>query len=206
MMRKTSFARGSWNPSDWTLVKGPRWDHFGKWVQHDEFIENEVPEVSDTRVLRENSELASLTYTSMVLAKPVVGDFKLNVRMSYMDQMAPLIVLAPELGSDQKGRPEYRRHFEFVLYNKGINVWEHFHSPHVGPEWMLRAFLPSTTMPEKVYTLGLELRNRNNHQQIKVLLDGQEKMTAGLHIGPSVFAGITGCEGQNRFYDFELSR
>jgi hypothetical protein len=206
MNNKCSFARGLWNPEEWTLVKSPRWEHFGNWTQHDEFIANETPEVPDKAALRENSELACRTYTSMGLAKPVAGDFHLNVRMAFMDQMAPLVVFAPELGSDSKGRPEYRRHFEFVLYNKGINVWEHFHSPHDGPEWMLRSFLPVSVLPERVYTLGLELSGRRNHQSVKVFLDGQAKMTVGLNMGPSVYAGITGCEGQNRFYDFELSR
>lgn len=71
---------------------------------------------------------------------------------------------------------------------------------------MLRCFLPLEVLPGRIYDLGLKLRNRDGFQTVKVTLDGQARAVVGLDIGTSVFAGITGCEGQNRFYDFELSR
>jgi len=30
---ETSFSKGTWNPTEWTIVKSSRWPHVGKWVQ-----------------------------------------------------------------------------------------------------------------------------------------------------------------------------
>jgi len=37
------FTPDGWKPEEWFLIKSPRFDHFGKWVQQDDCIRNEVP-------------------------------------------------------------------------------------------------------------------------------------------------------------------
>jgi hypothetical protein len=201
-----NFARGAWKADEWTLVKSPRWDHFGGWVQGEDYIQNETPDVPDKRLFLENQQLAEKTYSSMVLARPIEGNFNLNVRMSFLDRMAPLVVLAPELEQDDKGRPHYGKHFEFVLYDLGINVWEHFYSRTEGPSWMLRGFMPRPLNANQTHSLTLQLKHHGRRQAVNILLNEQVQMTIGLEIGPKMFAGITGCEGENRFYSFELSQ
>ena len=118
-----SFARGAWDPNRWMLVKSPRWSHFGGWVQKDDCIENETPADAAAKDLL--GKRAPETYTSMVLKRTFSGNVVVRSTMEFTDRMAPLIVLAPTLGKAAKGRPEYREHYEVVLYDGGINVWHH---------------------------------------------------------------------------------
>ena len=46
--------------------------------------------------------------------------------MSFDHLMAPLIVIAPELGRSADGKYlELRDHYEIVLFFQGINIWHH---------------------------------------------------------------------------------
>ena len=121
--RRVEFGRGKWDSSQWILVKSPRWSYFGGWVQKDGHIENQVPAGVDDQTLQ--GKRAAETYTSMVLKEPVSGNVVIKAKMSYLYQMAPLLVIAPELGKSAEGIPEYREHWEVVLYNRGLNVWHH---------------------------------------------------------------------------------
>ena len=40
---KCSFAKGQWDPNDWTLVKSHGSEHVGDWVQKETHIENRTP-------------------------------------------------------------------------------------------------------------------------------------------------------------------
>ena len=60
-----SFQKGKWNSNNWQLVKSPRWDYFGKWIQRDGYIENATPAGVTAKQIQ--SKKAAETYTSMVL-------------------------------------------------------------------------------------------------------------------------------------------
>ena len=75
-----SFAQGQWDPNDWIMVKSPRWEHFGQWIQHDEYIQNETP--IDATAEDMISRRAAETYTSMVLKQ------KFNPNMTVQATMA----------------------------------------------------------------------------------------------------------------------
>jgi hypothetical protein len=62
----------------------------------------------------------------MVYTQRVQGNFTVTASMSFAYQMAPLIVLAPELSENAQGQKEYAEHFEIIIFNEGVNVWQHF--------------------------------------------------------------------------------
>lgn len=97
----------------------------GEWIQRDTHIENKTPK--DAKPVELVSARAGETYTSMVLKNKCSGEITVRCRLEFSDQMAPLIVITPELGRDKQGRREYRRYFEIVIYDKGVNVWHHYH-------------------------------------------------------------------------------
>ena len=197
-----SFAKGGWNPDEWILVKSARWDYFGGWIQKDTHIENETPENAKPNELLQ--KYASETYTSMVLKRKVSGNVTVISTMEFDDRMAPLIVMAPELGKDKLGRSEYREHFEIVFSYRGINVWHHFYIDGK-PWWKNAAYFRFTLEPRKKYALTVKIEKTNKGKQLSVLIDGHEMGYMDDSLPDEFYVGITGCEGVNRFYDFSIS-
>ena len=200
----TSFARDAWNSDDWILVKSARWDHFGVWVQREDRIENQTPPDATPKELL--PQRAPQTYTSMVLKMKFRGRrVDVDSTMEFADRMAPQIVIAPALGKDAKGRPEYREHWEIVLWDKGVNVWHHI--PKDGkPWWKKVAFARYPFKPDTRYRLGVRVEKTRKGKMLSVSVDGDVKMGYMDDSLPEAFyVGITGCEGINRFYDFSVS-
>lgn len=192
------FTPGCWKQEEWVLVKSPRFDHFGKWVQQEDCIRNEVPAgVSPDDLL---GKRAGETYTSMVYAKPFTGDLRVTAELSFAHRMAPLVVLAPSLGKDAAGRPEYREHFEICVYDEGVNVWHHTFADGK-PSWKKAAFTRFPLKPNTHYTLDVELKGK----QMSVAIDGHAFGYIEEALPKTVYAGITGCEGVNAFYGMTAS-
>ena len=198
-----SFARGAWDPNDWIMVRSPRWDHPGKWVQADAYIQNETPKDATPQDLL--GKRAGETYTSMVLRKKLSPDITVRSTLEFTHQMAPLIVIAPELGRDDQGSPEYREHYEIVIYDKGLNLW--YHNFKDGKPWWKKIAESSFALkPNTRYNLAVTVSKKQHGKMISISV-------AGHHIGilresfPDQFhVGITGCEGKNNFYDFQVDK
>ena len=196
---KCTFDKAGWKPDEWTLVKSPRWAHFGNWVQRSDHIENETPPGATPKLLL--GKLAPQSYTSMVYKAKVTGKVTIKATMAFDDRMAPIIVIAPELGKSAGGQPEYREHYEVCVFDQGVNVWRHsFKSGK--PSWQKAAFARFPLKPRTRYTLQVTKRRK----QLTVTIDGHEFGYLDESLPEEFHVGITGCEGVNRFYDFELSK
>ena len=136
----------------------------------------------------------------MLYREPLAA-FCARVEMAFAERMAPLVVLADEPGRDQAGRREYRGHVEVVLFDRGINVWHHFWNRDRGPHWKKAAHLAFPAEAGRRYALEVERQG----PALQVRLD-QRVLEVGLALPERLYAGITGCEGRNRFYSFSLSR
>ena len=196
------FAKEKWRPGDWILVKSGRWDRVGTWVQRQDCIENAVPADAAPKDLR--GKRAGETYTSMVWNRELGPDTVVRATMSFAERMAPLIVIAPELGKDARGRPEFRNHFEVVLFDQGINVWQHFRVDGK-PAWKKLAYSRFPLKPNTRYRLEVSLKQTAKGRQMVVKVDGHEFGFINDVLPVKYRVGITGCEGVNRFYDFRVS-
>jgi len=194
------FDRGQWSPSDWILVKSPRWNYCGKWIQQEKGISNRTPTAPPEEL---QGKLAGETYTSMVLKAPISGSHAVTATMMFEYQMAPLIVIAPELGRSASGAPEYREHYEIVLYDQGINVWYHYFK-NGKPEWKLAAFLKAPFKPRTPYCLEVKIDYRPAGTSLTVTCDRRTFGFLDNTFPGSYYVGITGCEGVNSFYDFTI--
>ena len=135
---QVDFSRGKWDSSQWIVVKSPRLDYCRGFTQRDGWIENICPDVSPEEVFKKHN---NLVYSGMVFR----DKFKLGVcvssKMGFDYRMAPLIVIAPELGKSADGKPEFREHWEIVLYDRGLNVWHHYMTEEGKPAWYKAASL-----------------------------------------------------------------
>ncbi len=191
------FARNAWKADDWIMVKSPRWSYSGKWIQRDDHILNATPADASRQDLL--SARAAETYTSMVLKEKVAGAATITSTMSFDDQMAPLIVLADSLGDDGNGRREYRSHTEIVLFDGGINIWQH-HYRDGKPSWVRLAWSSFRLKPGIRHQVKVTVAGK----QIEVTAAGHTIGCTNPDLPESYYVGITGCEGKNRFYDFSV--
>jgi len=198
---RCDFVSGKWSRSDWVLLKSPRWDYFGDWIQKIDHIENCVPAKATPEELLK--KYSAQTYSCMLwkillkTTKPV----EIHSRMSFDDRMAPLIVLSGVYGKDLKNRPELREHWEVVLYDKGLNIWHHEYKDGK-PCWYLAAALQATFKANVVYDVQVRMQKVKNNIRMEVFCADQKLTYTSRDFPASFYVGITGCEGLNRFYDF----
>lgn len=195
-----SFARGAWNTNDWVAVKSPRWDYLHDFVQMDDHIINQTPDLPDDELFRKHERDV---FSSILLRQPFSLGTEISSTMSFDHRMAPLIVLAAPLGADATGRPEFREHFEIVLFDEGLNVWHHRYRDGK-PSWHLAAFLRAPFKPKTKYDLKVSLQKRHGTKQLSVSCGGHVFGYEDDDLPETFQAGVTGCEGRNRFYDFRV--
>jgi hypothetical protein len=181
-------------------VKSSRWDYVKEFVQEEDHITNPCPNLPDEEIYAKH---VTDIYASMVYNKKFEAKAKISSVMSFDHLMAPLIVIAPRLGEDDKGRPEFREHHEVVLYNEGINVW-HYVFENGKAKWHLAAFLRAPFEAKRKYDLEVTLEKRRGQVQMDITCGGYHLGYQDEALPDSFYVGITACEGRNRFYDFRV--
>ena len=195
----TSFAKGKWDRTEWLTVKGPRFPYVYEMVQNDDHITNPV----DAKYAK---SYGGAVYTAQVLKYQFEGNFTVSSKMSFDQRMAPLLVIAPELGQSADGKhPEFREHYEIVLYDQGFNVWHHLWRDEK-PYWYKAAYLKTAFKPKTVYELQVQLVWTAKGCQMIVRCDGHELGYTELSMRQvPMYVGLIACEGNNRFYDFKVT-
>jgi hypothetical protein len=184
------------------MVKSPRWSYVGDWEQCSDHISNSVPKGISNEDLQE--KYYEQTYTSMLLKKKLKGNFTLSSTMSFDYQMAPLLVVAPDYGTDSQESAEYRDHFEIVLFNEGLNIWHHYYEDGK-PYWRKAAFMDADFKACQKYTVTVDIEFADTGPMMTVSCDGRKFGYTDDTLPEEFFVGITGCEGINRFYDFQVT-
>ena len=195
-----SFAKGKWDNALFQLVKSPRFQMKGEFIQQDDHIVNKVPANLTEKQLLSCPE----AYCALLTKEKFNGNITISSKMSFDHLMAPLIVIAPELGKSADGKyPELRDHYEIVLFYQGINVWHHRYIDGK-PSWYKLAYLKCDFKAKTVYDLSVTLRHTKKGVQMIIKCDGKEFGCAmpKEFTAKDYFAGIIACEGVNRFYDF----
>lgn len=184
---RIDFAVTKWNPNDFEYVDSLRTPCGATFMQETDCI------VNDTQ--KEN--INDHNYVSLLHGRVMTLPAEVETECLFERFGAPLIVLTDDVRVAEDGRKVYGHHFEVVAYEEGINVWE----------------LNGTEQPLKIayarfpVTAGekLTLRVRLNPGRITAELNGQVLEAKAERLPMNLRAGITGCEGVNRFYRFTVS-
>jgi hypothetical protein len=173
----------------------------GLWIQKEDCIVNYTPENAAPEELCGGGKYVADTFASMVLKKRFNSPAKAASTMSFDYKMAPLIFVANEIDVSVKV-PLLGERYEVVLYNEGINVWEHFRQDgKIAYNKIL--FYRKTFLAKQKYQM--EVAVNPNKRSITVAV-GESYFTVRTPLlGDSYYIGIMGCEGVNRFYDFEIT-
>ena len=141
-------------------VKSTRWDYVHGFEQCADHIVNKNGPWSDEELYEKH---VTEVYSSMLLKEKFFGKHRFSATMSFDHLMAPLMVIAPELGKSADGRHcEFRRHHEIVLYNEGINVWRYDWNGKTS-SWVLAAFLRSPFEAKRRYELSVTVGHSAHH-------------------------------------------
>ena len=205
---ETSFARGKWDENEWLKFKSLRFDYVHGFKQEADHIVNESPEgISDEELY---ASRVTEVYSSIVYREKLGGfgetalpkTVEVSATMSFDHLMAPLIVLTPQLDQDDEGRYAFKKHVEVVLYNEGINVW-HYRYENGQLKWYLAAFARAPFEPKRKYTLKVKVQAGRFAPRMTIECGKVKFGYEDEEIPASFYAGVTGCEGRNRFYDFK---
>ena len=197
-----SFARGKWDQNQFQFVKSPRFKMNGAIIQNDDHIVNRVPAGLTEKELLGSTD----AYCALLTKNKFRGSVTISSKMSFDHLMAPLIVIAPELGVSADGKhPELRDHYEIVLFYQGINIWHHRYKDGK-PSWYKLAYIKADFRKKIVYDLQVTLYHSRKGPQMIVKCDGKEFGCAMPEEfkATQYYAGLIACEGVNRFYDFRV--
>ena len=201
---EVSFARGGWNAADFVPAKSWRWDYLGEFDQLDGCIVNRCPDLPGEQIYRKHhSEVyAALMHKNVF---PLGTTVSSTVMFDY--RMAPIVVIAPEMGKSACGAAEFRDHWEVCLYDRGINLWYHYFEGGV-QKWYKAAALelpPQSYYKANVkYDLKVKVwRNAKGFKEMAVTCGGFSLLHSDERIPDTFRAGVIACEGRNFFYDFK---
>jgi len=216
------FVEGGWSADDWKLVKSPRFPQRGAWVQEADHIRNRVPEgyaPKDIAAMDDNAKVAARkllqgklnpeTYCAMVMKNPVTGNLEFSATMAFDYLMAPELVIANEIGAAEDGYPEFREHWEIVLFNEGVNVWHH-EIRDGKPFWRKASFVRVPFEANKPYKVTATLRFTAKYPELTIVCADPAAPDVPLAkfgcmlptLSKTFSAGVIACEGINMFYDF----
>lgn len=199
---RVQFARGAWDPAAWLAVKSARFDYVGEMRQEDDHVTNQVIDgVDDETLLARHLDDV---YACLLLKRPFTGDLRIAATMSFDHRMAPLLLLSGPVGADRQGRPEHREHYEFVLFDEGVNVWHHTRE-NGGPAFHLEACLRRPFAAKTRYELTVDIATVRQGKFISVQVGGENFGFSVDTLPEEIQVGFAGCEGRNRFYDFTVS-
>jgi hypothetical protein len=116
--------------------------------------------------------------------------------MAFAHKMAPLILLAPDLLENAKGRRECSERFEVVIFNEGVNVRRHRLKD--GKLTYQKAAFAGFGL-EKDTPYRVEVKKAGTTLTVSVA--GHTFGYTDDALPDACYVGITGCEGLNRFYD-----
>ena len=201
-----SFANGAWKADDFIATKSWRWDYMGKFDQLPDGIVNHCPDLPGEMIYKKHH---GDVYAALVHKTKFEMGHTVSSTMMFDYRMAPIIVLAPELGKSEKsGEAEFRDHWEVCLYDCGINVWHHYFEDGK-QKWFKAAAI---VLPEGQkflanvkYDLQVTVaRTRKGQKNMVVRCGGYELSYVDESLPESFLAGIIACEGRNFFYDFRI--
>ncbi|MEG2075455.1 MAG: hypothetical protein RRY34_03040 [Victivallaceae bacterium] len=192
-----NFGRNKWNQAEWKVVRTPRWNDMSHFMQEEDCIANFMPDDIRPEDMQMGRDRTGETYASMLYREQISGSAQISATCSFDGRMAPLIVLAPRLFDS------YEEHYEAVIYDCGVNLWR-YHYENGKLSWELVAFMDMPLEIGRRHELIVRVEQRREGTFIFMDCNGQTVGCAVKDFPADYYAGITACEGKNRFYDFKV--
>lgn len=187
---KTIFAKDSWNKDDFTQVTSMHTDGRIPFMQEEDCIVNDHDRGNIDNLKKYN-------YISLLSKETCETGDVIETECSFDTFGAPLVVISDDVQKTEDGYPVYGHHFEIVAYEEGFNVWE------IHGNKTFKAAFRQYSVPEKE---KITLTVKVLEDSLEVSLCGHQDTVKVERLPKTFRAGITACEGVNRFYSFEIRK
>ena len=111
------------------------------------------------------------------------------------------MIFANNLYKDSENDLRFDDYYEVVLYKDGINVWRLYKdSAENKMKWHLLLGVNFKVTPKEKHTLTVELAEK----AFKIKCGSEDIVLRIADLPKQMHAGITACEGINRFYSLDI--
>ena len=190
MYKTYSFQKDGWKKDDFLYCYSPICREFKQFEQEDFCIVNGTSEST-----------GKFDYISLLTKEKFHKGTVVETRCSFEKYGAPLIVLSDDIHQNKDGNWKYGLHFEAVGYENGVNVWR---IQAAGED-----AVDNTNLIRQKFHVeagkGFLLRIKVEDSGFDVSLDSERFYVKADFIPEEFHAGITACEGINRFYELTVS-
>ena len=187
-MKKIQFTKGNWEDF-FQYAYTERFSFAPKFRQEETCIVNS-----------ENHEMKrKYDYLTIMTKEKYAPGTKMRFTTSFENYGAPLVVITDTLRKDEHGNLKYGVCQEFVLWEKGINVWDFFMDGET-LKWEMLLSLNFPVASGVIHEMQIEFLEKG----VKLLVGNQSAFLRLKNMPEKFYIGITGCEGINRFYDAEF--
>ena len=186
-----SFAKNAWNLKDLTYAYSWRFEETPVFVQKEDCVES--------------SENPAVTYgfdnISLLTREKYMPNVTFSTQCAFDSYGAPLLVIAKDMELDARGVYRYGEYMEFVLWEKGLNVWRMWYKEgKVTWKLLLGAEFPVSCV--KPHPLSVTIKK----DMLEIDADGHVLKLRIEDMYESFHLGLDACEGINRFYDFVIEK
>ena len=150
----------------------------------------------------ENKELEyGFDNVTVVTKQKYTAGAKISTCCSFDKDYAPLLVFTDTLYKDKENDLRFDNYYEVVLYKDGINVWHLYKdSAENKMKWHLLLGVKFKVSPKEKHTLTVELAEK----AFKIKYGSEDIVLRVSDLPKQMHAGITACEGINRFYSLDI--
>ncbi len=139
--------------------------------------------------------------TTILTKQKYAAGTKISTCCSFDKDYAPLLIFANNLYKDSENDLRFDDYYEVVLYKDGINVWRLYKdSAENKMKWHLLLGVNFKVTPKEKHTLTVELAEK----AFKIKCGSEDIVLRIADLPKQMHAGITACEGINRFYSLDI--
>ena len=193
---KYEFKKGNTGIEDFEYVYFPISKEYATFTQEEDCLRN------DKGVGFKGEDYIDGYQYITLMHKQFFKNVKVKTHCTFEKFGAPLITITGEI-AEKDGYKRFGTLFEVVAYEKGCNVW------YIAPDASdLQRGTKNTLIATKKFALKggemIELAVEIQDKKIIVKINGEDLEVEHEALPKSYRVGFTGCEGINRFYDFEV--
>lgn len=186
-----NFAKDAWCMDGLTYAYSYRFEEIPVFIQEHDCIRNSKDETAPQ----------GFDNISLLTQHPCKPGTTITTRCSFDHFGAPLIMIAEQLHTDERGFLRYGNYLEIVLYEKGVNVWRMWlRDGKVSWKKLMSVEFP--VAEKEIHTLSTKVTD----ERLEIEACGR-KMTLFIpDMYPVFHAGINACENINRFYSLQIDK
>ena len=188
---KHIFSKDSWNLEQLTYAYSYRFEETPIFIQKDTYIEN----------AKNEHAVYGYDNISLITKHPYDSPVTISTRCAFEDLGAPLIVIANDLTTDNRGITRYGEYLEVVLWKNGVNVWRMW-MENGTVTWKQLLGVEFPVNEHEIHTLLVTIKN----DSLYIQADDRNMQLSIDQMYSSYHLGINACEGINRFYDLEITK